>query len=563
MQHDQPIHPPSVASSSIANRSAWIILLLILPYWINLSGPSLWDSTEAFYTETPREMIELNSYVVPYFNYQPRLNKPPLAYWLVIPFYHLFGAEHLVARAVNALGASLLVVLTWALARRLFTQRAGLLAAAMIATTPRLLLIAQKSLIDTYFTLLVVAALFFFWRSVERDTSAAVVLAFYVVLGLAVLTKGPLALVLTGGIGLLFLLMTGRWAVVHHMKIPIGVLILVGIVVPWYVAVYLRVGWEPIAAFIFRDNIGRFTSDIDWSERGHFFYGSVLLADFFPWSLYLVPACVLGYRLWRSRASQHASVIFLLLWIAFMLMFFSLARNKQEYYLLPLYPAAAALVAHWFDRLMEGAATAWEQRSAQWITVLAGLTLVVGGILIALFMHRVLLSPRAAAGMILPIIGAGWLLWHVRRQKLKRMPVALAGVVVLGVVLYQSVYLPVIEPLRPTRPLAEVIARRAGPDDLIGAYKYAAPSLTFYLRRPIFEAFLPEVMSKILQSNRRIFCLVYEQDLAELEQMAPGRLTILERRPILTWRLNTLWDAQARQQMPQLLLVAAGEANGD
>lgn len=541
----------------------WVILLLILPYWINLTGPSLWDSTEAFYTETPREMIELKSYLVPFFNYQPRLNKPPLVYWLVIPFYHLFGAEHLIARAVNALGASLLVVVTWAMARRLFSERAGLLAAAMMATTPRMLLIAQKSLIDTYFTLFVVAALFFFWLSVERETSTRTTLMFYAIVGLAVLTKGPLALVLTGGIGFLFLLATGRWALIRRMKIPIGALILVSIVAPWYVAVYLHVGWEPIAAFIFRDNIGRFTSDIDWSERGHFFYVSVLLADFFPWSFYLVPAAVVGYRLYRGRAGEHARVIFLLVWIAFMLTFFSLARNKQEYYLLPLYPAAAALIAHWFDRLMDRAVSVWEQRSAQLITLLVGVSLTIGGVLIALFMQRVLMQPQAAAMMLVLVIGAGWLLWHARQQNLKRMPVALAGVMLFGVVLYHAVYLPAIEPFRPTRALAEVIARRARPDDLIGAYNYAAPSLTFYLRRRTFEAFLPEVMSEILQSKQRIFCLVQERDLPQLEQMASGRLRILERRPLLTWRLSALWDARVREQMPHVLLIVAGDTGSD
>jgi 4-amino-4-deoxy-L-arabinose transferase-like glycosyltransferase len=253
--------------------------------------------------------------------------------------------------------------------------------------------------------------------------------------------------------------------------------------------------------------------------------------------------------------------MFLLLWMVFMFMFFSLARNKQEYYLLPLYPAAAVLIGHWFDRLMDEVATLWEQRSAQLITVVAGIILTAGGVIIALFMQRVFLASRAAAAMLVLIIGAGWLLWHARRQHLKRMPMVLAGVMLIGVVLYQGVYLPVIEPYRPTRALAEVIQQQAGPGDRVGAYKYAAPSLTFYLRRRIFEAFLPEVMSEILQSNQRIFCLVQERDFPELEQMAPGRITILERRPILTLRLNELRDARAREKMPQLLLVSANGAN--
>ena len=53
------------------------------PYFVGLGDSAIWDANEAFYVETPREMIERGDYVNPTFNYEPRFNKPVLSYWIV------------------------------------------------------------------------------------------------------------------------------------------------------------------------------------------------------------------------------------------------------------------------------------------------------------------------------------------------------------------------------------------------------------------------------------------------------------------------------------------------
>ena len=72
----------------------------ILPYFVDLGGSSIWDANEAFYVETPREMMERGDYVSPTFNYQPRLNKPVLSYWIVAGV--LQGVRRLGRRAAAA-----------------------------------------------------------------------------------------------------------------------------------------------------------------------------------------------------------------------------------------------------------------------------------------------------------------------------------------------------------------------------------------------------------------------------------------------------------------------------
>ena len=76
-----------------------------MPYFVGLGDSAIWDANEAFYVETPREMIERGDFVSPTFNYEPRLNKPILSYWIVGGFYRLFGISVGVQRLAIAVGA--------------------------------------------------------------------------------------------------------------------------------------------------------------------------------------------------------------------------------------------------------------------------------------------------------------------------------------------------------------------------------------------------------------------------------------------------------------------------
>ena len=117
---------------SLAHRRYGLLLLLALsiaPFFLNLGASSLWDSNEAFYAETPREMIESGDFINPSFNYKPRFNKPPLSYWVVAASYQLFGVSETAERLPLALGAMGMLVTAFVLGRLAQSTEAGLLAA--------------------------------------------------------------------------------------------------------------------------------------------------------------------------------------------------------------------------------------------------------------------------------------------------------------------------------------------------------------------------------------------------------------------------------------------------
>ena len=94
-----------------------ILALASILFFVDLGGTSIWDANEAFYVETPREMLEAHDLINPTFDYEPRFNKPVLSYWVVAAFYKLFGVSVAVQRIPIAIGALIIVACAFFLAR--------------------------------------------------------------------------------------------------------------------------------------------------------------------------------------------------------------------------------------------------------------------------------------------------------------------------------------------------------------------------------------------------------------------------------------------------------------
>jgi 4-amino-4-deoxy-L-arabinose transferase len=113
--------------------------------------------------------------------------------------------------------------------------------------------------------------------------------------------------------------------------------IAVAVAAPWYVLVTLQNGTPFLEEFFWKHHFARYLTGALQHERPFWFYVPVLVAGFFPWSPLLLV-------LFERRMYKDARAIFLLAWLAWGFLFFSVSRNKLPCYLLPLIPAAAALI---------------------------------------------------------------------------------------------------------------------------------------------------------------------------------------------------------------------------
>ncbi|MCM8783329.1 MAG: glycosyltransferase family 39 protein, partial [Candidatus Omnitrophica bacterium] len=117
-------------------------------FFYKLGNLPLLDPDEPRYAEVAREMGERGDFLIPYFNYTPRLKKPPLFYWLVFLSSKLFGINEFSARFPSAFFALVGVFLTYLIGAHLFSSFSGFLSALILATSLEYLVISRLAITD-------------------------------------------------------------------------------------------------------------------------------------------------------------------------------------------------------------------------------------------------------------------------------------------------------------------------------------------------------------------------------------------------------------------------------
>src|SRR5690606_30561086 len=150
---------------------------------------TIWDANEAFYVDTPRQMVESGDYLTPTFNGLDRLNKPVLSYWVVAGLYQAFGVSVAVERFGIAIGAMLLLTSTFLVGRALHGTIVGLLATVIVASAPRVVMFSRRIFIDIWITAFMALTLACFVMALRHpERRRPWLIAMYVAIGLGVLT---------------------------------------------------------------------------------------------------------------------------------------------------------------------------------------------------------------------------------------------------------------------------------------------------------------------------------------------------------------------------------------
>jgi 4-amino-4-deoxy-L-arabinose transferase-like glycosyltransferase len=535
-----------------SSRHALLAALLfaaVLPYLLNLGVSSIWDANEAFYAQTPREMIETGDYVTPSFNFQLRMNKPVLSYWNVAASYHLFGISEWSERLPIAIGALVIIGTAFGLGRLVGGTYAGLFAALVLATSPRLVLLARRIIIDIHVTMWMGLVLLLFALSETRPQRRRLYLyLMYVAAGFGVLTKGPVAVFLPAVVFFIYLASQKRLGDLRHMRLPAGALMSLAIVVPWYYLLYREHGWEYIGSFIFGENLGRYAVAIGEQSRGLLFYIPVMLADLFPWSL-MIPVALW----WAIRDDRQDRVARLLvIWIAAIVVFFSLSGTKEDLYILPILPAEAALIGAMLARAIEGGPAA---RPVAWSAgATAALLLATGSAALWVFTvtDRYSLDGAAPVGAIALVGGFCGFVWLFRRQVFASV-VTMATSITVMVWCIVLCTLPDFERYKPVRPFSDIIRSRASIGAIVGSYKFSLPSMVFYLHRPVMEVVLPDHLRAVFYSSSDVYFIMAEDEYTSIKDRLPVETYVLARQQMFDLRPKNFLDGS---ELPQFVLVS-------
>ena len=331
-----------------------------------LAARPLLPIDETRYLSVAWEMFRTGDWLVPHLNGLPYADKPPLLFWLITLAWSVFGVGETVARIVPALfGAGAIAATGW-LARLLWPDDPALAGrgALVLAATPVFALFASLVMFDAalaLFTVIGIAAMIKVWRGSPRWW-----LVYGVVLGLGILTKGPVMAVwllpaallapLWAGAGVSW----GRWYGGLALATAIGV----AIALAWALPAAAAGGETYAGAILWHQTAGRIGHAFAHA-RPWWFYAAALPLYLYPWGWW--PA---AWRGWR-RAIGDASGRMLVVWGASGFVIMSAISGKQLHYLLPLLPAVALLTSR---SLTDGR---WRE------TALPGLLLVGAGIAIA------------------------------------------------------------------------------------------------------------------------------------------------------------------------------------
>jgi 4-amino-4-deoxy-L-arabinose transferase-like glycosyltransferase len=359
-----------------------------LTFLVGLGAPAITDSDEAFYAEAAREMVESGDWLTPYYNYEPRFQKPILYYWATAATFAVTGPGEASARLWAAVSGIALVFVTAATARRWYDDDIALLAGAIVATSFGYVALGRMALPDLPLALFVTAtigaALVAVGDRVPRPRQWLFAAAVAAALGF--LTKGPLAVVLPAVVIGPIVVIERRQSRVGFGDILAAAGVFVMVAAPWYLAMWWRHGTPYLESFFVGDNFERFATDRFNEPRPWWYYGPVIVGGVAPWSPFLLLGAGAFLRLLTGRGGPGSLETRLVIWVLAPLAILTLSVGKQPRYVLPLLPPLALLLAHGIMNRVRsrrgldgGLYQSRPDRGLQWASIAGGAILMLAG----------------------------------------------------------------------------------------------------------------------------------------------------------------------------------------
>jgi 4-amino-4-deoxy-L-arabinose transferase-like glycosyltransferase len=440
------------------------LLLCIFARGMTLEYPDLSDPTEARYAFIAQEMMLSGDWVVPKLPWQgemePYLGKPPFHFWLTAASFSLFGMDEWAARLPSFL--SLLIMCTALLSLRRFPELrdSAVTASLILASSALMFFMAGASVVDVtlsgFTTIAFTAA--YVWISDAKGRYLSGIF-FAIGLGIAFLTKGPIALVIVGLPALIWLLVTKRYSLLSRPPWLLCIAMFLLITVPWFLAAQGR-NPDFLRYFFVNENFGRYLLK-DYGDRygsGHHYpYGMIwamAMAGFLPWTpvlaavLWQLRRKVIRLTFWRERPA----LLFFALWALSPLLIFTFAEQLHPGYILPGIPGLAVSTA-----LLLRETTFPSIRPLYgvlaWVLVIAAPIVGIGGIYLGATHIHILLS-------VSPLLGVVWVVYRLIQGRIDEALLSVAAATAYA----SSIFL-----------LADNISERGSAESILRCISHYAP----------------------------------------------------------------------------------------
>ena len=305
-----------------------------------LGEPALKNWDEGLYAEIAREMLQTGDWLNLKWQQALWFEKPPLTFWSTALLFRQFGVNEFSARAIAALSGAGTVAVTYAIGNRIFNRACGLVAALILMTTFQFVQISRLLNTDVLLLFFIVLAIYGYLRTRDGDGRWWYLVSTSCALGFMVKDFAVVSALAAIALAVVFdrqLLET-----INSKHFRFSVLLALAIVIPWHALMYFRHGAAFVNEYFYYHVFSRTVSALEGHGESRWFYLEEIRLKFYPWC-FIAPFGI-AFHLWQVKQKRVSAVVLVL--IVFVFGFYTAAQTKMSWYILPLYPAFALVIAH-------------------------------------------------------------------------------------------------------------------------------------------------------------------------------------------------------------------------
>lgn len=550
-------------------------MLTMLPW---LGSYPLLPEWEPHYGQVVREMHDSGDWLAPTYRGRPFFDKPILPFLMELVSFSvfgvsdeanerraaearqvidgggevdmqlesIFGATELAVRLPMALAGIAGVMAFFFLVGRIYGRRTALIGGLILATTPFYYLISRQFMFDgPYVAIQTAALLCLVLGAIPREDGEDeprrrwFLVGLWVLTGLGILTKGALAIVVPGTVGVVYILVTYDWRIIKRLEPWWGIPLMLAVAAPWFIYMTNRFGLDFLRSFFIEHHLERLAGELDKPTGTFEFYIREIGVGMMPWVALLPLGLAHAFGSWKLRLEQSMRrETFLRLAFLAPFVFYTLSSTKFPHYVLPAIPFLVLLIARALER--EIADPVRRTSRLLWVLAAVSVGLIAKDLLegrnyrliFYLFtthrlqdFHPLVANPHLAFSIIFAIVGLVVLVAMFRRKLGWKGFLALFCLNMAFAIYLNSQMVPGLCRMFSSRSLVQLYMIERGEGDVMADYRsWKTRAQTFYLPldSPLTRISSAGSLRALRRRNpgQRLFIAVEENDLSRLREAA-------------------------------------------
>lgn len=500
----------------------------------------------AQYAEMSYEMLTTGNFFQVFNLGQPYLDKPPLLFWLNTLSFFLFGVSNFSYKLPSLLFAILAVFSTYKLAQLYYEEHVARLSAIVLATSQALFLITNDVRTDT---ILMGAVAFSIWQWAvffEKGKTKNL-LGASMAIGLALLAKGPIAVIATGAAIVPHLVLKKQWRKLFDIRLLIAVPIVAIMLLPMCAGLYQQWGVKGLRFFFWTQSFGRITGESEWNNHPDpLFLVHTSAWAIAPWTIFFFAGWLtsLGTIVKMRFVSWSQREFVTVGGFTLVLIALSLSKYQLPHYIFVVFPLAAIITANYVAKQLHKKTGAF-----YWLQVAVSVVLLA----VALFLQYAFVKENAGATVALVVLAIPIGLIQVKQRDIVLL--SASGIIAFNLLL-SSFYFPSILRYQPSADFGRYVRQHKTRETGFAIYHSTLNfSTAFYsqqLNIPVIWNF--DGLKEFYSGYHHLLLFSDEYGLYELKENGQSFIIIEERQAfavsMLNWKfLNPDTRAEACQKL--------------